>query len=192
MAPVHVVLVSGCPVGLPPAWPAGPIWPLFLLFSTISYVHSGRLDPSSPPLLLPLHPTSARVPSRPEIPSRPDVAPSDSKTPPDDDPSDMLRLRRTLVHGGVVEGFQHPLEPTQADRGASVLAFLGIPYALPPVGQLRFAPPIEHPGWAGVRSADRPPPTCWQSLPVDGFDTINRGALMWLNNTEMNEDCLFL
>lgn len=46
---------------------------------------------------------------------------------------------------GVVEG-----EPT-ADQ--QVMAFKGIPFAAPPVGNLRWAPPSPAASWTGVRSA---------------------------------------
>lgn len=37
--------------------------------------------------------------------------------------------------------------------------FLGIPFAAPPVGELRFAAPRPHPSWSGVRRADQHGPT---------------------------------
>ena len=46
-------------------------------------------------------------------------------------------------------------------RGAAegaVAAFRGIPYAASPVGALRFAAPVPHPAWSGVRDALRPGP----------------------------------
>ncbi|UFU05712.1 carboxylesterase/lipase family protein [Ruania halotolerans] len=39
------------------------------------------------------------------------------------------------------------------------LAFRGIPYAAAPVGRFRFAAPVPHPGWRGVRAALRNGPT---------------------------------
>ncbi|XP_050438553.1 juvenile hormone esterase-like [Adelges cooleyi] len=33
------------------------------------------------------------------------------------------------------------------------VSFQGIPYAKPPVNELRFKPPVEHPGWTGVYKA---------------------------------------
>ncbi len=48
-------------------------------------------------------------------------------------------------------------------------AFLGIPFAAPPVGALRFAPPAPAPGWRTVRDATRAGPACPQnSLPGAG------------------------
>ncbi|MEV7393258.1 MULTISPECIES: carboxylesterase family protein [unclassified Streptomyces] len=38
-------------------------------------------------------------------------------------------------------------------RASGSCAFLGIPYALPPVGEHRFAAPVTHPGWSGVLDA---------------------------------------
>ena len=44
----------------------------------------------------------------------------------------------------------------------TVTAFRGIPYAAPPVGDLRFRPPTPHPGWDGVRDGSRPGPSAPQ------------------------------
>lgn len=58
-----------------------------------------------------------------------------------------------------------------------VNAYLGIPYAAPPVAALRWAKPRLPQSWGGVRKADKVPPHCTQS--IFGFD---RGQ----------EDCLYL
>ncbi|GGK87570.1 carboxylic ester hydrolase [Planomonospora parontospora subsp. parontospora] len=47
-----------------------------------------------------------------------------------------------------------------------VAEFLGVPYAAPPVGALRFAPPVPPPRWDGVRSCRTCGPTAPQ--PQDG------------------------
>ena len=57
-------------------------------------------------------------------------------------------------------------------------AFRGIPYAAPPVGNLRWRPPAAHESWTGVRDAVAPGNRCPQ------FDT--NGAAVG------NEDCLTL
>jgi para-nitrobenzyl esterase len=57
--------------------------------------------------------------------------------------------------------------------------FLGIPYAAPPVGDLRWRPPRPAARWAGVRDASRPGASCAQ--PGGGFGTGSTA-----------EDCLYL
>jgi para-nitrobenzyl esterase len=41
----------------------------------------------------------------------------------------------------------------------TAICFRGIPYAASPIGELRFAPPQPHPGWAGVRVAAQAGPS---------------------------------
>ncbi|XP_043195710.1 venom carboxylesterase-6-like [Amphibalanus amphitrite] len=67
----------------------------------------------------------------------------------------------------------------QSADGRPYLAFRGVRYGAPPVGALRFQPPLRHPGWQGVVEADRHGTHCLQVDSMDG-DTI-KGA----------EDCLF-
>jgi len=56
----------------------------------------------------------------------------------------VTQTRTTLTTVGAVHG--------HAD--GDVWAFLGIPYAAPPVGERRFAPPAAASPWTGVREAD--------------------------------------
>lgn len=56
-------------------------------------------------------------------------------------------------------------------RGTSrngVATYLGVPYAAPPVGDLRFAAPRPAPPWSGVREATAPGPTAPQN-PMTSF-----------------------
>jgi len=64
-------------------------------------------------------------------------------------------------------------------RGA-VNVFLGIPYAEPPVGDLRWQPPRPHRGWLGVRDALTFGPDCVQTPHAH------------LRGQGMSEDCLYL
>lgn len=71
---------------------------------------------------------------------------------------------------------------TQLDSG--VRAYLGIPFAAPPVGPLRWAPP-QPSAWKGVWNADRKGPECIQVLrPHD----INH----YFGEEPSSEDCLYL
>ncbi|MCP2355775.1 para-nitrobenzyl esterase [Nonomuraea thailandensis] len=48
-------------------------------------------------------------------------------------------------------------------RGDGTTAFLGVPYAAPPLGAARFAAPRPHDPWDGVRDATAPGPTAPQA-----------------------------
>lgn len=73
----------------------------------------------------------------------------------------------------------------------SVAAFRGIPYAAPPVHELRWRPPAPSPPWAGTRSACAFGPAPLQPQPP-------RSSLMWHSGFAdsktlvMSEDCLYL
>ncbi|WP_304176361.1 carboxylesterase/lipase family protein [Phenylobacterium aquaticum] len=67
-----------------------------------------------------------------------------------------------------------------------VAIFRAVPYAAPPVGRLRWAPPARPLAWAGARAADKAGPSCPQPMNADG--SPNLGAA----NGPMSEDCLQL
>jgi para-nitrobenzyl esterase len=64
----------------------------------------------------------------------------------------------------------------------NVIQYLGIPYAAPPVGALRWAPPQPVTPWSGVRDATRFGNRCVQGSGWDpGYETA-----------KLTEDCLYL
>jgi para-nitrobenzyl esterase len=82
------------------------------------------------------------------------------------------------VEGGLISGIPA--------FGWGVREYRSIPYAAPPVGDLRWRPPQPVIPWQGVRSAQRFAPPCTQQIqPVNG-PSWNRSVL------EPCEDCLYL
>jgi para-nitrobenzyl esterase len=68
-------------------------------------------------------------------------------------------------------------------QGGSVKAFLGLPYAAPPVGQLRWKAPRPALAWQGVRDAAKFGARCEQWHIWDDYVFLDSGP---------SEDCLFL
>jgi len=81
----------------------------------------------------------------------------------------------TRIDSGLIEGFESPL-------AAGVLIFKGVPYAAPPVGDLRWKPPQPVKSWEGVRQATKPSPWCPQPKSVAFAARTGQQA----------EDCLYL
>lgn len=72
-------------------------------------------------------------------------------------------------------------------RENDVLVFRGVPYAAPPVGELRWRAPQAVADWIGIRAATAHEPPCVQ--PVDLDTTVaNFGGV----NGAQSEDCLYL
>ncbi|XP_072760700.1 carboxylic ester hydrolase isoform X2 [Anoplolepis gracilipes] len=65
--------------------------------------------------------------------------------------------------------------------GRDIYAFLGIPYAMPPIGELRFQPPQPPIAWNGVRAATENAEICTQ-----------RNIYTYQEEIVGNEDCLYL
>ena len=81
---------------------------------------------------------------------------------------------RVKTANGVVESTAPPKD--------GVRSFKGIPFAAPPVGELRWKEPQPVKNWKGVRNADKFGARCMQ----------RSGGDYWFRGDEMSEDCLFL
>ena len=75
------------------------------------------------------------------------------------------------------------IESTAPPRDG-VRSFKGIPFAQPPVGDLRWREPQPVKDWSGTRNADTFGPTCMQRL--------SPGADYWFRGDGMSEVCLYL
>jgi para-nitrobenzyl esterase len=70
-----------------------------------------------------------------------------------------------------------------APVGSGIRVFKGIPYAAPPVGELRWKAPQPVRPWNGIRSVAEWGPRCTQSNRLGDLDPLNK---------RMDEDCLYL
>ncbi|VDM46626.1 unnamed protein product [Toxocara canis] len=77
-----------------------------------------------------------------------------------------------------------------SETGKQVTEFLGVPFAEPPVGQLRFRKPKAKLPWRTPLNATKLPNSCVQSL--DSYFGDFEGATMWNSNVPSSEDCLYL
>ena len=91
------------------------------------------------------------------IPSSAQVAGSEQST-------DIVK-----TEAGLISGFQQD----------NLRVFLGIPFAAPPVGDLRWRPPVPVKPWEGVKETKKYSPACPQPSVIDP-------------NLSMSEDCLYL
>ena len=91
----------------------------------------------------------------------------------------QTRTAPVKVEGGMIEGVVID----------GVSTYLGIPFAAPPVGELRWKKPQSVQPWQGVRLCDRFAPAPMQNMNA-------RRPKVWKNVAEMNpttsEDCLYL
>ncbi|XP_065576080.1 neuroligin-4, X-linked-like isoform X2 [Artemia franciscana] len=105
-----------------------------------------------------------------------------------------VKTKYGLVKGVLVVPPNKDLQPVEA--------FLGIPYASPPVGPLRFAPSVPPTAWNGVRNMDRFGPACPQVLPdisneEEALKSVSKGRLSYFKRLlkylrSQSEDCLYL
>ncbi|GFR68028.1 carboxylic ester hydrolase [Elysia marginata] len=92
-------------------------------------------------------------------------------------PSDQATLYSVLANttSGVLRGkIDSSSQPT-------IFRYLGVPFARPPIGDLRFQAPVPAVPWAGVKDAFAVSPQCWQP------DYSPMVSLL-----DNSEDCLYL
>lgn len=93
----------------------------------------------------------------------------------------------------IVRGADHVVKTTLGDvRGTpiridntEIVGFLGLPYARPPTGELRFRKPVEPAPWKDTLNATSVPPSCMQ--PENVF--LSAG---FQDESHHSEDCLYL
>uniref|UniRef100_A0ACB8EFS0 Uncharacterized protein n=1 Tax=Sphaerodactylus townsendi TaxID=933632 RepID=A0ACB8EFS0_9SAUR len=100
----------------------------------------------------------------------------------------LVESESSADNGTVVVTTTGPIQGKHLPAGSrSVTAYLGIPYAEPPVGKLRFQKPVPHKPWSHILEATNFGNSCPQKL-ISGTPD----AEMLKANTPLSEDCLFL
>ncbi|GEM_PF-3505748 len=92
------------------------------------------------------------------------------------------KLPVVKVEGGLLQGVP--------SEDPSVIVFKGIPYAAPPVGELRLQPPQDVIPWDGVREC-----SAFSSIapqPGSARGTFYGEEFYWMPQPEQSEDCLYL
>ena len=74
-------------------------------------------------------------------------------------------------------------------RQGAVDAFLGVPYAAPPIGPNRWRAPQPAARWAAIRPAKRFAASCWQAMSPAG---IGPWTHEYMPQGRTSEDCLYL
>jgi len=88
-----------------------------------------------------------------------------------------MTAAHATVTNGRIEGVAEP--------DGRVRTFLGIPFARPPVGDLRWRPPQPMAAWTGIRDATRYGPSAIQTR-------VAANSLYYGGEREFDEDCLYL
>ncbi len=92
-------------------------------------------------------------------------------------------IKETRVENGLLRGI--------AAADPRIITYKGVPFAAPPVGNLRWHEPVACPDWEGVRDCSRFAPISMQGKPGTQHNIYE---LEWNVDSEipMSEDCLYL
>jgi para-nitrobenzyl esterase len=109
--------------------------------------------------------------------------------------SSFLFALTVSAASAVSTGPAHPVVTTHDGRLAGVnnpathiISFKGIPFAAPPVGDLRWRPPAPPAHWKGVRDATEFGASCMQRV----HGTFGPWTPAFLVQNKVSEDCLYL
>lgn len=92
---------------------------------------------------------------------------------------------QVATEAGLVQGTY-----LNTSRNELLAGFFGVPYARPPIGDLRFREPQDPLSWSGVKNTDKIPNSCFQRK--DFFFADFLGATALDPTAGMSEDCLYL
>ena len=99
--------------------------------------------------------------------------------------SGLCLLTALSIHAAGPPVVRSPAGIAQGAIESGIRVFRGLPYAAPPVGSMRWKPPVPAPVWNGVRDATKFGAACFQPKP--------RAASIYADPpARMSEDCLFL
>lgn len=84
------------------------------------------------------------------------------------------------INSGMVTG--------SSGKDPSVMVFKGIPYAAPPVGNMRWKAPVPPGSWEGALKADRVGPSCMQNI----VQERKPWTYEFMTHGETSENCLSL
>ncbi|KAL3281976.1 hypothetical protein HHI36_005179 [Cryptolaemus montrouzieri] len=99
-----------------------------------------------------------------------------------------IKLKQGYIQGVVIS-------PKMNSDLPKIEHYRGVPYAAPPVGDLRFMPPRDAPSWEDVKYADNFGPVCPQKFPdIKNMPPKRKKEFLLLREYLLNEseDCLYL
>ena len=88
------------------------------------------------------------------------------------------------------DNLKEVVNPKDFKKLTRVNAWLGIPFAEKPIGDLRFKRPVPIKSWDEILNATQLPNSCFQfnDIVIQDF----KGVEMWNSKTDLSEDCLYL
>ncbi|KAK3526570.1 hypothetical protein QTP70_030708 [Hemibagrus guttatus] len=106
----------------------------------------------------------------------------------------LPRLRNEKKDGPVAQTKYGALKGeivTTIGKDTVVYSYLGVPFAKPPVGPLRFTAPQPAEEWKGVRDATKQPYICIQNRDAS-VELFGNLSILSVEIPEVSEDCLYL